>query len=92
MNFLQMALHLLFFFLPAFTLALFSVVCGAWLFRPGAGVPWQRRWAVNAAAGVLVLVAGLVVFDNDGKMATYAALVVVSASVEWVLQKGWRAR
>jgi hypothetical protein len=47
---------------------------------------------LNAAGGVLVLLAGLVAFDNDGKMATYAALVVVSASVEWVLQKGWRGR
>ena len=87
-----MALHLLYFFLPAFALALFSAACGAWLFRPGAGLRWTQRWAWNAAAGVLVLVAGLVVFDNDGKMATYAALVLVSATVEWVLQKGWRAR
>jgi hypothetical protein len=92
MSFLQMALHLLFFFLPALALALFCVGCGTWLFRPGAGVPWPRRWAMNAAAGVLVLVAGLVVFDNDGKMATYAALVAVSATLEWVLQKGWRGR
>jgi hypothetical protein len=92
MSFLQMALHLLFFVLPALALALFSAVCGAWLFRPGAGLRWTQRWACNAAAGVLVLVAGLVVFDNDGKMATYAALVLVSATVEWVLQKGWRAR
>jgi hypothetical protein len=92
MSFLQMALHLLFFFLPAVVLALFSVVCGAWLFRPGSGMRWSKRWALNAAGGVLVLLAGLVAFDNDGKMATYAALVVVSASVEWVLQKGWRGR
>jgi len=92
MSILQMALHLLFFFLPALALALFCVGCGTWLFRPGAGLPWTRRWAWNAAAGALVLVAGLVVFDNDGKMATYAALVMVSATVEWLLQKGWRAR
>jgi hypothetical protein len=68
------------------------VLCGAWRFRHDASSPWTRRWALNAAAGALVLVAGLIVFDNDGKMATYAALVVVSATVEWVLQKGWRAR
>ena len=87
-----MVLHLLFFFLPALALAAFSVLCGAWRFRHDASSPWTRRWALNAAAGAMVLVAGLIVFDNDGKMATYAALVVVSATVEWVLQKGWRAR
>jgi uncharacterized membrane protein HdeD (DUF308 family) len=91
MSFLQMLLHLLFFFLPALALAACSVLCGAWRFRSGAATPWTRRWAWNAAAGALMLLAGLVVFDNDGKMATYAALVVVSATVEWVLQRGWRA-
>lgn len=87
-----MVLHLLFFFLPALALAASSVLYGAWRFRNGTFLPWTRRWALNAAAGALVLLAGLVVFDNDGKIATYAALVVVSATVEWLLQKGWRAR
>jgi hypothetical protein len=54
MSFLQMVLHLLFFFLPALALAACSVLCGAWRFRPGAATPWTRRWAWNAAAGVLV--------------------------------------
>ena len=92
MSFLQMLWHLVFFFLPALVLAACSAAMGAWVLRPGAGVRFARRWVCNAAAGALVLVAGLVVFDNDGKMATYAALVLVSATVEWVLQKGWRPR
>jgi hypothetical protein len=92
MSFLQMTWHLVFFFLPAWVLAGCAVLCGAGVFRPGAGVPWMRRWAWNAAAGVLVLVLGLMAFDNDGKMATYGALVLVSATVEWLLQKGWQPR
>jgi hypothetical protein len=39
-----------------------------------------------------VLVAGLVLTGNDGKMATYGALVLVCASVEWLLQMRFRQR
>lgn len=38
-------------------------------------------------AGVVVLLAGLVVFDRDGKMATYAALVVVQGTLAWWLHR-----
>lgn len=38
----------------------------------------------------MALLAGLAYFGNDGKMATYAALVVACASSQWVLVKGWR--
>jgi hypothetical protein len=40
--------------------------------------------------GSPVLLGGLVLFDNDGKMATYAALVLVSATLEWIWQRGWQ--
>jgi hypothetical protein len=40
---------------------------------------------------VLVLAAGLVLFGNDGKMATYAAMVLASAVCQWVLWRGWKA-
>ena len=36
-------------------------------------------------ANMVVLVAGLILFGNDGKMATYAALVVVAAVCQWVM-------
>lgn len=38
------------------------------------------------AAGVVVLVVGLVVFGRDGRMTTYAALVLVQGSVAWWLR------
>jgi hypothetical protein len=38
-----------------------------------------------------VLVAGLWWFGHDGKMATYAALVVLPALAQGVLLRGWRA-
>lgn len=38
-------------------------------------------------AGVVVLLAGLVFFGRDGKMATYAALVVVQGTLAWWLHR-----
>lgn len=54
---------------------------------------WPRarkgRWkpkteaALLVSSGSLVLLAGLVVFGRDGKMLTYAALVVVMGTLAW---------
>ncbi|MCW5669792.1 MAG: hypothetical protein KIT86_09030 [Hydrogenophaga sp.] len=38
-------------------------------------------------AGVVVLLAGLVFFGRDGKMATYAALVAVQGTLAWWLHR-----
>jgi len=48
------------------------------------------RLAIIFIANMLVLVAGLVLFGNDGKMATYAALVLVAATCQWILGKNWK--
>jgi hypothetical protein len=42
--------------------------------------------AVLLAAGVIVLVAGLVLFGRDGRMPVYAALVLVQGSLAWWLR------
>lgn len=46
--------------------------------------------AILLVAGVAVLAAGLWWFGRDGKMAIYAALVVVAATVQWLLTAPWR--
>jgi hypothetical protein len=46
--------------------------------------------AVHAIGGVAVLVGGLLVQGQDGQMATYAALVLVAASAEWAMHRGWK--
>lgn len=79
--------HLLNFTAPALGLAALLGVA-LWLQAPRRGMDaaWRSTgWL--AGSGVLVLVAGLAFFGRDGKMATYAALVVVMGSVAW-----WRAR
>jgi len=48
-------------------------------------VRWRRMAAWATAAGVFVLVAGLVVFGHDGAMATYGAMVLATAlALLWV--------
>lgn len=90
---LDLAKHLLSFAAPAFAVALLLAL-GARLVLPkakGGGGSWWTSLAINFVAGVGVLVAGLWVFGRDGKMATYAALVVVMATLQWIMGRGWRA-
>jgi hypothetical protein len=47
-------------------------------------VSWLRLALWAALAGMVVLLGGLVVFGRDGKMATYAALVVATAAALWM--------
>ena len=87
--------HILNFLVPAAALALLLVL----LSRPFSRFLASKRplsqsiyaqAAIIFIVNVLVLAAGLVLFGNDGKMATYAALVLASAVCQWVLWRGWR--
>ncbi|MCJ7800599.1 MAG: hypothetical protein MUP33_12745 [Polaromonas sp.] len=51
---------------------------------------WRAQVAINFAVGVLVLVAGLVLLGRDGKMLTYAALVLATAASQWALLGSWK--
>lgn len=88
-----LALHLLHLMLPAALLALLVASLAAWLpgwgsRRPGLG--WLGRWLWTFAANLAVSVAGLALWGADGKMATYGALVVVSALAQFFLWRAWR--
>ena len=85
--------HLMNFFAPAVGVGSIASAC--------AKLIWRRKLKSSSlaslalltfGAGALALVGGLLVFGRDGKMATYGALVLVSATLEWLLQKGWQAR
>ena len=78
--------HGLNFVMPALVLSLGITAWGAFQFRRQAQMPWLNRWVLNASGGLVVVVAGLVITGNDGKMATYGALVLVCATIEWTLQ------
>jgi hypothetical protein len=52
-------------------------------FRELKSVRWRRLAVPVFVASTLVSVAGLVIFGHDGKIATYAAMVVVCALTLW---------
>jgi hypothetical protein len=90
---LEQILHTFNFILPAWFLA--GMCVGGARLAVRAGLPraawsWRTQMLVQGVLGSGVLVGGLAVFGVDGKMATYAALVVLAAVVQWLMCKGWR--
>ncbi|MCW8174547.1 hypothetical protein D8B25_03895 [Verminephrobacter aporrectodeae subsp. tuberculatae] len=91
MTLLNVLNHLLNFVAPAAALALLLPLAGRCIrFRAPAALAWRRRAAIVFLVGVATLVAGLMLWGHDGKMPTYAALVLACASCEWVLLRGWK--
>ena len=87
---LAFADHLLSFLAPAFGVALGVAVLARLFFREARSPRWWVTIAVNFCAGAAVLLAGLWYFGHDGKMATYAVLVLAVATSQWTLAGGWR--
>ena len=88
--------HILNFIAPAAVVALLLVLAARLFnrFLVSNKSSNQSIWAQAAIifiVNVFVLVAGLVFFSNDGKMATYAAMVLAAALCQWVLFRGWKA-
>jgi hypothetical protein len=84
--------HLLSFAAPALVLALVTALAARVLLpRQRSRFSWWAQLALNAVVGVAILALGLWHFGVDGKMATYAALVVGVAAAQWVGGAGWRA-
>ena len=84
-------LHVLNFILPALAMAVFMPWAGRWVMGPGRK-PLRSHMFWHALLGVLVLGAGLVLQGYDGTMATYAALMLTAATLEWALHRAWVAR
>jgi hypothetical protein len=83
-------LHLFGFAAPALFVAL-AVTFGARFV--GAAPQPLRRWpqaAINFTTGLGALAVGLWYFGVDGKMATYAGLVLAIAAMQWLCSRGWK--
>ena len=95
MNPLDALIHLLNFAAPALALALALPLLARLVNRflderRAASLGWLAQAAINFVAGLAVLAAGLWFFGRDGKMTTYAALMLVLASTQWGMGRGWR--
>lgn len=91
MGFWSLLNHLSEFLAPALGTAL-PLAWVVWRRGPAflPATPWRRvlaAWGLLAVLGSAVLLGGLWWFGRDGKMATYAALVVVMGSVTWWLRR-----
>ena len=88
--------HLLNFMAPAAFVALAMVLLARIFTRffrsksPVSSGIWMQL-AIIFIVNLLVLAVGLVFFRADGKMASYASLVLAAAACQWVLWRGWKA-
>jgi hypothetical protein len=82
---LELFWHIANFVLPAVGVgALSAALCKLFWRRPLARVAWFTLAWQASAAGLAVLVAGLVITGHDGRMITWAALVIACALVPWL--------
>ena len=91
MAFLDQLNHLLNFCAPAFAVGILLAVFGSFVGKKSPSVPASSvQAAINCIAGVVALALGLWFFGRDGKMASYAAMLVATASTQWAGSRGWR--
>ena len=83
--------HFLNFFAPALGVAVIGALLAKVLLRQTfAGVGWPRLLAWAAGAGIAASIGGLAVFARDGRIETYAAMVLAVAF--GLAAAAWRAR
>lgn len=84
--------HLLNFLAPALAVGFLVAVVGHISKGKMAAAPvLYAQAAINCVAGALTLGLGLWFFGHDGKVASYAAMVLAIASSQCFLRKGKRA-
>jgi len=91
MAFFDLFWHLIGFAAPAVVVGSLLELTARWVLSSPAVLPWWKQSAINALVGLAVSGAGLWYWGVDGKMATYAAMVVAIATSHWVGARAWRA-
>ncbi len=83
--------HVINFAAPAVWLALLLPWLTRFLFRKSRSrFPLLKQAAFIFMAGLLVLLVGLALLGQDGKMMTYLALVITASTGQWLMLKGGR--
>jgi hypothetical protein len=81
---LDLANHLLNFSMPAVIVGLLAALTAPLVMKSGVRRSLWVHAGVNVLAGLAALAGGLWYFGNDGKMATYAAMVLLIATTQWL--------
>jgi hypothetical protein len=91
MGLLDQLNHLLNFLAPAIVVGVVLAAVGPYFGKKSPSAPAAAaQAAINFIAGAVALALGLWFFGRDGKMATYAAMLVASASCQWWAVRGGR--
>ncbi len=91
MGLFDIANHLLNFVAPAAVVALLVVLLSRFFQRNRPlALGSAAQAAINFVVCVAVLTIGLWFFGRDAKMLTYIAMVLASATVQWLLLGAWR--
>ena len=89
---IDLFIHLLNFVAPALWLALLvPLTSRIFMGKRPLALVFPKQVAINFIVSATVLVLGLWFFGRDGKMATYTAMVLISATSQWLVAHGWRA-
>lgn len=91
MGFLDAFLHAINFMLPAAFVAVIATYFGKFFVqKKPMRYGFIAQSAMNFIVCLAVLVLGLILTGRDGKMLTYLAMVLASATVQWISSGGWR--
>jgi hypothetical protein len=83
--------HLLNFMAPALWLAvLMTLAAHFFMKKRTAALALYAQVAINFVVSVAVLALGLWLWGDDGKMATYSAMVLLCASSQWLMRRAWQ--
>jgi len=83
--------HLANFLAPAIAVGVLLAVAGPLVNKKNpAALGYIAQAAINCIACAVALGLGLWFFGRDGKMASYAALLVFAATSQWAGGRGWR--
>lgn len=83
--------HLVNFLAPAIVVGLLLALSGPIISKKSPlALGFIAQTAINCVAGALALGLGLWFFGRDGKMASYAALLVFAGTSQWAGGRGWR--
>jgi uncharacterized membrane protein YesL len=88
MDLLSLSVHVVNFIAPALAVAAWITLIYPLVWRQEqAWKAWKKKFVLNSLAGCAMLLLGLLLSGQDGKMISYTAMVLAIASSQWLLSR-----